>query len=124
MESALPRPSGWPDIAEKILKIFIDHKLLAAEIILKNTNLYSLSKNGCGPATPQQHRQNLKIFIDHKLIDLFKKPTLKIGVVLPRPSGWPKFFENIYIFLLLIISYMIQKEFWFQTENRKHTYYL
>ena len=35
MGVALPRPSGLPNIAEKFLKPFIDHKLLDGEGILK-----------------------------------------------------------------------------------------
>ena len=35
MGVALPRPSGWPEVAENILKIFIDHKLQNGEGFLK-----------------------------------------------------------------------------------------
>ena len=35
MGVALPRPSGWPEVTENILKIFIDHKLQNGEGILK-----------------------------------------------------------------------------------------
>ena len=35
MGVALPRPSGWPEVAENILKIFIDHKLQNGEGISK-----------------------------------------------------------------------------------------
>ena len=34
MGVALTRSSRWPNIAKKILKILIDHKLLDSEIIL------------------------------------------------------------------------------------------
>ena len=80
---------------------------------------------------PKIVEKNLKFYIDHKLLYgermLLKYPTLifakKIGVsILPRPSGWPYFFGNIFLIYFWIISYMIQKEFQFQTENGKHIY--
>ena len=43
----------------------------------------------------------------------------KMGVVLPRPSGWPNLFGNIFLFFL-IISYMIyirNFDFKLKTEN-------
>ena len=40
------------NIAEKILKFFIDHKLLDGERVLLKYPTLIFSKNGCGPATP------------------------------------------------------------------------
>ena len=86
MGVALPRPSGWPNITEKNPKLFIDHKLLDAERILKKITNFNFCQ--------------------------------KMGVVLPPLKFFWEYFSNVF----WIISYMIQKEFWFQTENGKQTY--
>ena len=41
MGVAFPRPSGWPEVAENILKIFIDHILF----ICKNEKIPHLNMN-------------------------------------------------------------------------------
>ena len=66
MGVALPRPSRWPQVAEKIIKILIDHKLQNGEGILKKY-----------PKIPKFNFSE------------------KMGVALPRPSGWPEVAEKI-----------------------------
>ena len=71
MGVALPRHLRWPNIAENSSENFIDHKLLDAEGILKNSKLYFFSKMGVSLSRPSgwpnimSLKIILKIFIDH-----------------------------------------------------------
>ena len=130
-------PASPLNVPGKFSKIIHGHMLLDAKRFLKKCPLsikflktLFFPKNGCGPATPLRVTQhvwkNWYILSDHKLLDakaiLEKYPTLvaflsnfnscqKMGVALPRPSGWPNMPEKFWTFLL-VISYSMLKEFW------------
>ena len=73
MGVALPHPSGWPNLAEKILKIFIDHKLQNGEGILeKFQNLIFPKKMGVARHAPQGDPKLLKKFSKFLLIISYK----------------------------------------------------
>ena len=45
MGVALPRPSGWPNIAEKILNFFIDHKQLDGDFFVVKIPNFNFCQN-------------------------------------------------------------------------------
>ena len=64
MGMAPPRPTGWPNVAEKILKIFIGHKLQNGKEILKTfPNLIFPKKWAHWPSHAPQDGQFFWLYI-------------------------------------------------------------
>ena len=110
----LPRPSRWPDMADKILKIFIDHKLHDGERNFeKRTNLNFFPKKGMACHAPQDDPTwrtkcwKFLLVISYKMVkEIWKKDQLKFfpkkGVACHAHQGRQIFFKN---FLLIFSLY-------------------